>query len=60
MQIDTMSKSSRNEIVDQYPKTPRENEIFVRSDSNISSISQNVEVHSEMDENGRGRSPHVL
>ena len=50
MQIDTMSESSRDAMADQYPETPRANEIFVCSNSNIRSISQNVEVHSEMDE----------
>lgn len=40
MQIDTMSESSRDTVADQCPETPRADEISVRSDSNISSISQ--------------------
>ena len=49
MQIDIMSESSRDVVADQYPETPRANEIFVSSDSNISSISQmDYEVTSKM------------
>ena len=40
MQADTMSESSRDTGADQCPETPRADEISVRSDSNISSISQ--------------------
>lgn len=49
MQIDTMSENSRDAVAAQCPETPRADEISVRSDSNISSISQmDYEVTSKM------------
>ena len=46
-----MSESSRDTVADQCPETPRADEISVRSDSNISSISQmDYEVTSKLSE----------
>lgn len=51
LQTDTMSESSRDTVADQCPETPRADEISVRSDSNISSISQmDYEVTSKLSE----------
>lgn len=51
LQRDTMSESSRDTVADQCSGTPRADEISVRSDSNISSISQmDYEVTSKLRE----------